>query len=561
MENPAVALTQPWLRKQSMTRLVSIAILVSLAQGQETGPFASVPKFNFRPEVVNSQGHDVDTATPESSATLEACLQDHEALSLLQTKAQFHRQSRAIADSPVIKPMIYEDEIDLIRRDPRFPVPYGQAHTTGIIHRERKIRPAFRKLLRCTGPGPSLSDCEECGGPVDCFYDCEHTYIGAWNGTQSELCVRSSSTSSFTRFVITAHVECLTEHGGMARVDIRQNELTGGTMKTFWNQKDVTDLQRDHEGWTQLRAESEGGNTLEIEVMRQAGQDVSTRLWYGSIIVAHTYGTCMDTTHCLNTLDESVEGRALRASNMLLRQCLYQPLEKIDSLPIVGQACSSFRECLREHGQHTLEHMRLILSAAALAKGGGSNTPEQSSCIHPPSEDPMGWDCDCFQEMHDRCLAIGASKPRSIQACLRAQFCLHPNICVSWRDAVCRTRKTNKFKKRLNKLDAQTALANAMKVKPDPSYKDPSSECPAADAMIPLGGDDGQTWRCKGGFCLQAKGRCNGVRQCGDGSDEEGCSQQEFLDDGPMHLVSRSAVKTSMTGKQLDTTAMKKSCN
>merc|ERR1719171_381607 len=35
------------------------------------------------------------------------------------------------------------------------------------------------------------------------------------------------------------------------------------------------------------------------------------------------------------------------------------------------------------------------------------------------------------------------------------------------------------------------------------------------------GNDD--TWRCKGGWCVPAEHRCNGVKNCGDGSDEQGC--------------------------------------
>merc|ERR1719387_260437 len=99
----------------------------------------------------------------------------------------------------------------------------------------------------------------------------------------------------------------------------------------------------------------------------------------------------MDTKHCLNMLDESQEGRALRASNELLRQCLDMPLEQTDSIFVVGPACSSWRKCLQQKGKNNEAHMKLILSAAALHEGIGSGSrSEQSSCIHPPSEDPMG---------------------------------------------------------------------------------------------------------------------------------------------------------------------------
>merc|ERR1719336_3430936 len=58
-------------------------------------------------------------------------------------------------------------------------------------------------------------------------------------------------------------------------------------------------------------------------------------------------------------------------------------------------------------------------------------------------------------------------------------------------------------------------------VLPDPSYSDPSKECSGNENQIAPGGNDGSTFRCKGGWCLPMKGLCNGQKNCGDNSDED----------------------------------------
>jgi len=62
---------------------------------------------------------------------------------------------------------------------------------------------------------------------------------------------------------------------------------------------------------------------------------------------------------------------------------------------------------------------------------------------------------------------------------------------------------------------------------PDPSYKKASAPCKGANNNIANLWNDGSTFRCGGSWCLPMEGRCNGVKNCGDGTDEENCGPKE----------------------------------
>lgn len=58
---------------------------------------------------------------------------------------------------------------------------------------------------------------------------------------------------------------------------------------------------------------------------------------------------------------------------------------------------------------------------------------------------------------------------------------------------------------------------------PDPGYVAPSAPCMEHELHLLHGENNKDTFRCKGSWCLPMAGRCNGVSNCGDGSDEDGC--------------------------------------
>jgi len=61
---------------------------------------------------------------------------------------------------------------------------------------------------------------------------------------------------------------------------------------------------------------------------------------------------------------------------------------------------------------------------------------------------------------------------------------------------------------------------------PDPDYVAPSAPCLEHERHLLLGESNKDTFRCQGTWCLPMAGRCNGVSNCGDGSDEIGCETE-----------------------------------
>jgi len=59
----------------------------------------------------------------------------------------------------------------------------------------------------------------------------------------------------------------------------------------------------------------------------------------------------------------------------------------------------------------------------------------------------------------------------------------------------------------------------------DTSRAEVSYDCHLHEEYLLFGANDARTFRCLDGTCLSMSGRCNGVNQCGDGSDEQGCDE------------------------------------
>jgi len=66
-------------------------------------------------------------------------------------------------------------------------------------------------------------------------------------------------------------------------------------------------------------------------------------------------------------------------------------------------------------------------------------------------------------------------------------------------------------------------------VAPNPKYKAKSKACNKAGKKIALGKTDGGQWRCMEGFCIPLQGRCNGLPNCIDKSDEVGCADAQKM--------------------------------
>jgi len=56
-----------------------------------------------------------------------------------------------------------------------------------------------------------------------------------------------------------------------------------------------------------------------------------------------------------------------------------------------------------------------------------------------------------------------------------------------------------------------------------------NSECKGPSANLSEGEGDGHFWRCNGGFCIYWDSRCDGKKDCDDGSDEFACGKSSRL--------------------------------
>jgi len=73
--------------------------------------------------------------------------------------------------------------------------------------------------------------------------------------------------------------------------------------------------------------------------------------------------------------------------------------------------------------------------------------------------------------------------------------------------------------------DEQDCPAGSPKPSMSPTGKSKKCSAPFFPGGMKLkrGAGDDKTWRCKGGWCVTKELRCNGKKNCGDGSDEVGC--------------------------------------
>eukprot|EP00747_Dinoflagellata_sp_TGD_P083780 gnl/TRDRNA2_/TRDRNA2_162254_c0_seq1.p1 gnl/TRDRNA2_/TRDRNA2_162254_c0~~gnl/TRDRNA2_/TRDRNA2_162254_c0_seq1.p1 ORF type:complete len:164 (+),score=23.14 gnl/TRDRNA2_/TRDRNA2_162254_c0_seq1:645-1136(+) len=87
-----------------------------------------------------------------------------------------------------------------------------------------------------------------------------------------------------------------------------------------------------------------------------------------------------------------------------------------------------------------------------------SDVGDSNACIYPPKEDPESWDCNCFEEMQEKCDRVAGTPGYTMEMCLAAQYCLHPNICNRWANVVCGKPAVVTMQRALSKIsDLQSA--------------------------------------------------------------------------------------------------------
>eukprot|EP00747_Dinoflagellata_sp_TGD_P165075 gnl/TRDRNA2_/TRDRNA2_185888_c0_seq1.p1 gnl/TRDRNA2_/TRDRNA2_185888_c0~~gnl/TRDRNA2_/TRDRNA2_185888_c0_seq1.p1 ORF type:complete len:470 (+),score=34.55 gnl/TRDRNA2_/TRDRNA2_185888_c0_seq1:70-1479(+) len=434
---------------------VALPVLIILAAAIRSGKAKSGAETTCLDGSMDASCSDFEASPSMKKAAPSA---DDESLNLLQTKA--------VLSKPGSRVPVTHSSAKSIR------VLIGKAAHKIIQSRYKETeRPLWQKSLRCSGP--TTGDREECIGPSNCWGDCPT------KGGGVDRCVQVSQTN-WTRFLTLVHVRCELS----MQVGFRPVKTRGGVINTYWNDKFLHAFDKPiwpgQKSWsTDLKTDHKGGNTFIVEFIPSNSKDSPMKQNAHEPQKASAIGqfsdltfflrteltTCLDSKSCLDQIGDKA-GLPLRESSGLLHQCLRGDMDKEHVLP-VARSCKKWKRCLKRSDPSGQYQSRLLLllnaSDAAVPMPGHTSlkqSPMGSKCIYPPTEDPMSWNCDCYEQMIQRCRDIGASK--EMEVCIRGQFCEHPNTCQHWKDAACSDETITDMKKRLHGALLQTQRANSI---------------------------------------------------------------------------------------------------
>eukprot|EP00747_Dinoflagellata_sp_TGD_P143455 gnl/TRDRNA2_/TRDRNA2_176392_c0_seq38.p1 gnl/TRDRNA2_/TRDRNA2_176392_c0~~gnl/TRDRNA2_/TRDRNA2_176392_c0_seq38.p1 ORF type:complete len:491 (-),score=62.93 gnl/TRDRNA2_/TRDRNA2_176392_c0_seq38:48-1520(-) len=341
------------------------------------------------------------------------------------------------------------------------------------------VRPLWQKTLRCSGP--TMDDCEECVGKVNCWGDCKRKRkrkVGD-RGKGIDRCVHVDAQNKWTRFVTVIHVRC---EMSMA-VKFRPAKISGGAIKIYWDDKFVekgnpgpgnfTEKSEAKFPWPKfwqanLRTKHKGANTFMVEFVVPPNSKGAVGKFNDLMFkMVSNYATCLDTKSCLHTLKDEAD-LPLRTSSALMHQCLKTGMDMV-LVKSVANSCTKWKACLNRTDPSGEYQDRLLTMLEA--SGAATPTTAQVSlkqglvpqgaatCIYPPQEDPLSWNCDCYEQMLQRCKAIGALE--EVALCIRSQFCAFPDTCQHWKDMACNQQPVADMRDRLRAALPQTGSSTS----------------------------------------------------------------------------------------------------
>eukprot|EP00747_Dinoflagellata_sp_TGD_P143489 gnl/TRDRNA2_/TRDRNA2_176392_c0_seq72.p1 gnl/TRDRNA2_/TRDRNA2_176392_c0~~gnl/TRDRNA2_/TRDRNA2_176392_c0_seq72.p1 ORF type:complete len:475 (-),score=56.95 gnl/TRDRNA2_/TRDRNA2_176392_c0_seq72:62-1486(-) len=380
------------------------------------------------------------------------CLPGDESLSLLQTKAILAKPKRRRRKPKRSRRVISNEERSRSTR---------VFLTNKTLPKIRKwkaataVRPLWQKTLRCSGP--TMDDCEECVGNKNCWGDCTKQAQVKWGG---DKCVYINKQNKWKRFVILIHVRC----EGRMTPKMRPMFINRGVMNLYWDEKLLKSFSKTGGGYwhTSIQTEHMGGNTFIVEFAPSNLMNAFGSFNDLSFLFRTEFASCLDSKACLEQhgpLGDQA-GLPLRTSSVLMHQCLKTGMDNVSVQSVAG-SCKKWKACLKKSDPSGEYERRLLtmLEASGVATAATAHSslkqhlpPPQlgkgsGKCIYPPHEDPLSWNCDCYEDMMQRCKDIGASM--EMEVCLRAQFCEHPHTCQHWKDSTCNEQKVADMSRRL----------------------------------------------------------------------------------------------------------------
>lgn len=323
----------------------------------------------------------------------------------------------------------------------------------------RYRRPEWQKTLRCSNS--SDASCVECWQARNCWApwgDIPGRYL------HPSRRLRVDPSTMWTRFLNIVHVKCNGEELIIKRKLMR---MQGGVLQFFWDGKELVEANgfrvhslmspvTDHDvsGWKRYKSnkkyikrqrdatayaivhlsESGGHEFLSEFTVRDDDSPPHAVDLTMHLFMARDFRQCQESKACLAVFEStSWYARRLRNSNTMQVECLQAPMSDTTN------TCAKWRSCLQQAGDHQEERLLTLLHAAGVGQVGPMPIPETpgSHCINPLIEDPESWQCDCFDEMLQRCERMVGVAGYTKTRCLQAQWCDHDFVCDFWKKSIC----------------------------------------------------------------------------------------------------------------------------
>eukprot|EP00747_Dinoflagellata_sp_TGD_P151745 gnl/TRDRNA2_/TRDRNA2_177237_c0_seq1.p1 gnl/TRDRNA2_/TRDRNA2_177237_c0~~gnl/TRDRNA2_/TRDRNA2_177237_c0_seq1.p1 ORF type:complete len:561 (+),score=51.07 gnl/TRDRNA2_/TRDRNA2_177237_c0_seq1:96-1778(+) len=341
-------------------------------------------------------------------------------------------------------------------------------------------RPEWLKTTRCASAAPD--SCEACTG-ANCWGMVPTHHVHKQTTFSLGLNTDEESSASGHRFATTIHVTCAIGSVGLV---FKPRNLSGGVVRFFWDGTEINKVNGFHVfsglespldprdkvfakntkrtyKWM-FDVDRKGGHDLTVEFVPDIslGKQGGIAIQGLSLWMPDEYTRCQDAQMCLAALGSTISGMRLRNDNNLQRICL-EDGSTAPQFPSMSdkKACDAWLQCLQSGGDGQEQILKLLNAAGV----GSTEQPADPNvgqhgglCIHPPTADPEGWGCDCYAEMKHRCQMISTTPGFSEAMCIRAQFCMYPNVCDNWKNSHCNTHQMSVLQQALQDLASGTSI-------------------------------------------------------------------------------------------------------
>jgi len=188
--------------------------------------------------------------------------------------------------------------------------------------------------------------------------------------------------------------------------------------------------------WTKIDIAGEKARLRIVWRPSDKAEDSSVKVWLEAYRVDKEVDTCMAVKDCLDKFgDTSDEAFKLRNANEEQFKCLTG--QTSDMSTAMHAKCEEWDNCLVTSGKKPI--LRALVSAAikksSLLEGVAfaNQSSDAASCVNPEVDDAESWDCECAQEIAEKCNEADGD----VETCIKALLCKDPIVCGSWKAEHC----------------------------------------------------------------------------------------------------------------------------